>query len=631
MPAEPVSAPVRSTALRRDSEGAVRHGSEWLQLWADPDSIRSAEARAMALQQARRTARTEHALAAGLRAMAADARHPMPVEVRFHGGDAELDGARAHLPEVSGAGLAVVRGAADRLAARLRYHAAALGRALEPPQPERRPLFAALEQARCETLAARHRPGVPDNLRAYSEWHLARGGFAHARLAADLPLEEAMAVVLRGVLAEAPLALDGTALEVWDRWVRGRLAAEAAALRATLTDQTAYAAAAQAFIAALFRSVGRVETPPLPSPAAPHEPAEGAEDGRVSPRVAAMPDTAEETQASAEPAPPPRAPSPQPAPARYTAFTTAHDRVLAPSDLCGEAELAALRARLDAETGSVRGLLTRLANQLQRRLLAQQRRDWEFDREDGLLDAARLDRVVTTPSASLAFKQEREASFRDTVVTLLIDCSGSMRGRAILLAAIAADVTARALERCGVACEVLGFTTADFSGGRSAADWARARRPRDPGRLGDLWHIVVKPADSAWRAARTGFGVLLRPDLLHENVDGEALLWACRRLLARRERRRVLVVISDGAPSEAATERANPPGLLQRHLASVIADIEAARSVELRAIGIRHDVGHHYPRAVTIPDAQMVGPALIAQLAQVFETRQRGRLHARQS
>jgi len=240
--------------------------------------------------------------------------------------------------------------------------------------------------------------------------------------------------------------------------------------------------------------------------------------------------------------------------------------------------------------------------------------------------------VVTTPAASLAFKQERDAVFRDTVVGLLIDCSGSMRGRSILLAAIAADVTARALERCGVTCEVLGFTTTDFNGGRSAADWVRAGRPRNPGRLGDLRHLVIKAADSGYRSARAGFGVLLRPDLLRENVDGEALAWAHRRLLARREQRRVLVVISDGAPSEAATVRANPPGLLERHLAETIAGIQAARQVELRAIGIRHDVSRHYRQSVTISDAQMVGPALIAQLGAAFDTHNpRGVRHARQS
>ena len=604
---------VRSTELRRDSEGVVRHGSEWLLLWADPDSIRSAEARARAMEVARRTARAERAVAAALRAMAGQD----GLGVRFGPGDAALEQGGAVLPAIgqppTEAGIAVARGAADRLAAWLRHH--------NPALPPANAMLAMLEQARCEALTIRRLPGVADNLARYAAWHLDRAGFGHARLPGDLPLGEAMAVVLRGVLTGTALALDATALQVWDRWVRIRLANETSALLAALDDQAAYAGAAARFIAALYRSIGRADD----ALAAPPPPPDGdAGDGSHAPRRMVQSDSAE-TDAAAAPLPPKPAP---PANLPYHAFTTAHDRVLRPDDLCGAAELAALRARLDGETGGTRALLARLAAQLQRRLLAQQRRDWDFDRDDGVLDTARLDRVVTRPGAALAFKQEREAAFRDTVVCLLIDCSGSMRGRSIMLAAIAADITARALERGGVACEVLGFTTADFNGGRSAQDWARAGRPPQPGRLGDLRHIVLKSADTSWRAARAGFGVLLKPELLRENVDGEALAWAHRRMLARRERRRVLVVISDGAPAEAATLRANPPGLLEFHLHAAIAAIAQSRQVELRAIGIRHDVAQHYPHSVTIGDAQMVGPALMAHLASVFTPARRTARHA---
>jgi cobaltochelatase CobT len=354
-------------------------------------------------------------------------------------------------------------------------------------------------------------------------------------------------------------------------------------------------------------------------PAEPPAHSDAADDPDAhAPRVA-QPAPSPDEAADDVPPPSPSAAATQAAPP-YRAFTTAYDRIVLPTDLCDAAELARLRTKLDGETGPMRSLLSRLANQLQRRLLAQQRRAWDFDREEGILDAARLDRVVVTPGASLAFKQERDAAFRDTVVTLLIDCSGSMRGRPILLAAIAADIVARALERCGVTSEVLGFTTADFTGGRGAAAWAQAGRPPHPGRLGDLRHIVVKSADASWRSSRLNFAVLLLPGLLRENVDGEALAWAERRLLARREQRRVLVTISDGAPAEAATTRANPPGLLDRHLHDSIAAIEAAGRIDLRAIGIRHDVSRHYRRAVTIADAQMVGPALIVQLGAVFDT-----------
>ncbi len=605
MAATEVTEQVRSTALRRDSEGVVRHGSEWLALWADPDSIRSAEARARAFAAARRTARAERAIAATLRAMAGQP----GLGVRFHDGDAALDGAIAKLPPVQA--LAAARGAADHLAAWLRYHAGG------PDSGDA--LFDALEHARCEALAARHLPGVASNLAQYAHWHLERHGFAHARLPGDLPLHEALAMVMRALLSGTALASEAAALHVWDRWVRRHLPRECAALCGALDDQAAFAAAARGFIAALLLSIGRFEAPTPPRPA----PQDADGDTPNTPRIA-VPAASNAAAAGANP-PPGTMPE---SPGAYRAFTTLHDRVLQPADICAPAELAALRAKLDAETGDARALLSRLAAHLQRRLLAQQRRAWDFDRDDGMLDAARLDRVVTAPGAALAFKQERNAAFRDTVVTLLIDCSGSMRGRSILLAAIAADVTARALERSGVACEVLGFTTSGFSGGHSAQDWARGGRPRQPGRLGDLRHIVIKSADTAYRAARAGFGVLLQPDLLRENVDGEALAWAHRRLLARRAQRRVLAVISDGAPAEAATVRANQPGLLERHLDSTIAAIAQARQVELRAIGIRHDVSRHYPSSVTIDDAQMVGPALIAQLASVFETDRR---HARQS
>jgi cobaltochelatase CobT len=593
---------VRSTELRRDADGVVRHGSEWLALWADPDSMRSPEARARDLIAARATAQAERAVAATLRAIA---RHPA-LEVRFGGADAAALPSPGRPPSPDA--LAVARGAADAMAARLRHHDP---RQHTPPPGEAGRIVDAAEQARCEALLARALPGTLPNLRAHAEARLERLGCAHARLAADLPLHEAMAVVLRTRLTPDDANLPSLGLRLWDRWVRTHLAAKLAALAASLDDQAAYAAAAGDFVEALFRSIGRAEAA-MPPPQPTQDPGD---DEEIRARI--------ETPA---PAPDDRADGPPPsrnaaapaAPPGYAAFTTAYDRVVVPTDLADAAELLRLRARLDAEAGGMRSLLSRLANQLQRRLLAQQRRAWDFDLEEGLLDAAKLDRVVVAPEAPLSFKQERDAAFRDTVVALLIDCSGSMRGRPILLAAIAADICARALDRCGVRCEVLGFSTADFAGGRSAADWGRAGHPPSPGRLGDLRHIVLKSADASYRSARQNLGALLLPNILRENVDGEALAWARHRLLARRERRRVLVVISDGAPAEAATQRANPPGLLERHLADTIAGIEAEGAVELRAIGIRHDVSRHYRRAVTIPDAQMVGPALIAQLAAVF-------------
>ncbi|HEV2043923.1 MAG TPA: cobaltochelatase subunit CobT, partial [Sphingomicrobium sp.] len=305
----------------------------------------------------------------------------------------------------------------------------------------------------------------------------------------------------------------------------------------------------------------------------------------------------------------------------YSPYTTRYDEIVGASELCDEEELARLRAYLDQQMASLSGVVTRLANRLQRRLMAQQARSWDFDQEEGLLDAARLARVVVNPSHSLSYKIERETEFRDTVVCLLIDNSGSMRGRPISIAAMCGDILARTLERCGVTSEILGFTTRAWKGGQSREAWLAEGRPVNPGRLNDLRHIVYKRADEPYRHARKNLGLMMREGLLKENIDGEALLWAHRRLLARPEERRILMVISDGAPVDDSTASANGGNYLERHLRTVIGWIETRSSVELSAIGIGHDVTRYYSRAVTIMDAEQLGGALIEQLATLFERR----------
>ena len=301
-------------------------------------------------------------------------------------------------------------------------------------------------------------------------------------------------------------------------------------------------------------------------------------------------------------------------------FTTRFDEMVAADELCDEDELARLRAYLDQQMTSLGGVVTRLANRLQRRLMAQQARSWDFDQEEGMLDAARLARVIVTPGHSLSYKIERETEFKDTVVSLLIDNSGSMRGRPISIAATCADVLARTLERCGVATEILGFTTRGWKGGQSREPWLSDGRPPNPGRLNDLRHILYKRADEPYRHARRSLGLMMREGLLKENIDGEALLWAHARLLARPEERRILLVISDGAPVDDSTASANGGTYLERHLRQVIGWIESRSNVELAAIGIGHDVTRYYSRAVTIMDAEQLGGALIEQLAALFET-----------
>ncbi|MEP7006072.1 MAG: cobaltochelatase subunit CobT, partial [Sphingomonas bacterium] len=304
----------------------------------------------------------------------------------------------------------------------------------------------------------------------------------------------------------------------------------------------------------------------------------------------------------------------------YKAWTTRFDEVIAATDLCDADELARLRSYLDQQLVHLQGAVTKLANRLQRRLMAQQNRSWDFDQEEGLLDAARLARVVVNPTQSLSYKIERETDFRDTVVTLLIDNSGSMRGRPISIAAISADILARTLERCGVKTEILGFTTRAWKGGQARETWLAAGRPPQPGRLNDVRHIVYKKADEPWRRARASLGLMMREGLLKENIDGEALLWAHARLIARPEERKILMVISDGAPVDDSTLSVNSGSYLERHLRQVIGWIETKSPVELAAIGIGHDVTRYYSRAVTIMDADQLGGTIIEQLAALFDS-----------
>jgi cobaltochelatase CobT len=304
---------------------------------------------------------------------------------------------------------------------------------------------------------------------------------------------------------------------------------------------------------------------------------------------------------------------------QYRAYARQFDEEVAAEDLCDADELSRLRQQLDQQLQHLQGVVSRLANRLQRRLMAQQTRAWEFDLEEGMLDAGRLARVVVNPMQSLSYKRERDMEFRDTAVTLLIDNSGSMRGRPITVAAMCGDILARTLERCAVKVEILGFTTRAWKGGQSRETWVHDGKPRNPGRLNDLRHIIYKSADAPWRRSRKNLGLMLREGLLKENIDGEALLWAYRRLMSRPEHRRILMVISDGAPVDDSTLSVNPGNCLERHLRDVIRDIEGRNYVELIAIGIGHDVTRYYRRAVTIVDAEELGGTMMKKLSELFD------------
>lgn len=517
---------------------------------------------------------------------------------------------------------------------------------------EARSVFDALEMARVEALGSRAMSGVRENLTHLAEARVRSDAIVRARTAEEVPLSTAVGLIARERLTgEAPPKAALAGLKLVAPWIEEKAAAELDALALALDDQAAFARVARTLLTDLDLATAAepIDDEPdqggdeeegndtggdesgdeagesVPSGGEVEMRGEESEDEPADAQDSDDLDTSEQEASGEE-----LSDSIIAAPGRrnwelspetdYKAFTTRFDEIVESSELCDDEELGRLRAYLDQQMGSLQTVVARLANRLQRRLLAQQARSWDFDQEEGLLDAARLARVVVSPGHSLSYKVERDTEFRDTVVSLLIDNSGSMRGRPIAIAAICADILARTLERCGVATEVLGFTTRGWKGGQSREAWLAAGRPPKPGRLNDLRHIVYKRADEPYRHARRHLGLMMREGLLKENIDGEALLWAHNRLVARPEERRILMVISDGAPVDDSTASANGGSYLERHLRQVIEWIERRSTVELLAIGIGHDVTRYYTRAVTIMDADQLAGAMVEQLARLFET-----------
>ncbi|NUB22671.1 cobaltochelatase subunit CobT, partial [Azospirillum formosense] len=453
------------------------------------------------------------------------------------------------------------------------------------------------------------------------------------------------------------------AVSLWRGWIEERLGKDLHGLAGHMADQDAYARAVRKLLTELDMEVGNdPDEPQEPeederdSGENENEPNKGQTQGEDDTQSQAESMTSQETQESdqgeqadegtgeegdtemgqgegaEEPAGPGQPWRPEasrrnePDPNAYKPFTTQFDEVVDAAELCDPEELARLRHMLDQQLVHLQGVISKLANRLQRRLLAKQQRSWEFDLDDGILDAARLARIVVNPVLPLSFKKEKEMDFRDTVVSLLIDNSGSMRGRPISIAAMSADILARTLERCAVKVEVLGFTTRAWKGGQARENWIASGKPANPGRLNDLRHIIYKDADQPWRRARKNLGLMLREGILKENIDGEALMWAHNRLIGRPEQRRILMVISDGAPVDDSTLSVNAGNYLERHLRQVIEYIETRSPVELVAIGIGHDVTRYYRRAVTIVDAEQLGGTMMNKLAELFdEDDRRGR------
>lgn len=551
--------------------------------------------------------------------------------------------------------VAEARGFADAAALRLRHHNNAAHERAAPRDATARAVFDAVEQARVEALGARAMEGVRGNLAHALEMRLRSDPLTRARTREEVPLASAVALLARERLTgEAPPAIAEEGLSLVRGWIEEKAGGDLDALALALDDQAAFARLATRLLEDLELVEGEIEPNDAPEEGEEGEGEDqdqsegedqdgddqGGSDSEMEMRAEAQGDEGEEGESrevdqdealendadmgddgeeGMMPVRPNRPLSDLPPQFEYKAYTTRFDEVIAATELCDEEELTRLRAYLDQQLVHLQGAVTKLANRLQRRLMAQQSRSWDFDQEEGLLDAARLARVVVNSSHSLSYKIERDTEFRDTVVTLLLDNSGSMRGRPISIAAISADILARTLERCGVKTEILGFTTRAWKGGQSREQWLAESRPPQPGRLNDLRHIVYKRADEPWRHARKSLGLMMREGLLKENIDGEALLWAHSRLIARTEERKILMVISDGAPVDDSTLSVNSGTYLERHLRQVIAWIEQRSPVELAAIGIGHDVTRYYSRAVTIMDAEQLGGTMVEQLAGLFD------------
>jgi cobaltochelatase CobT len=550
--------------------------------------------------------------------------------------------------------VALARGFADANALKLRYHSTKIHGASAPGEAVARAVFDAVEQARVEAIGSRAMEGVRANLNHALDMRLKSDAIRRARSADEVPLSTALALKVRERLTGQAIPKDVAAgVAMVDQWIEDKAGHDLDALALAIDDQRAF----QKLTTAMLEHLQLIDADVPPDLDEPDAQDEGedqedqSEDGDSGQDESGDSDvTAEaraedqggdteegETEYSDEfeadsdagaddmgeegmmPVRPNRPMSDLPPGFDYKAYTLKHDEVVSPDELCDEDELVRLRGFLDQQLVSLQGAVTKLANRLQRRLMAQQSRSWDFDQDEGMLDAARLARVIIDPTRSLTYKIERDTEFRDTVVTLLIDNSGSMRGRPISIAAISADIMARTLERCGVKTEILGFTTRAWKGGQAREEWLAAGRPPMPGRLNDLRHIVYKKADDPWRRARKNLGLMMREGLLKENIDGEALLWAHSRLIARPEERRILMVISDGAPVDDSTLSVNSGTYLERHLRQVIDWIENRSPVQLVAIGIGHDVTRYYKRAVTIMDAEQLGGTMVEQLAGLFD------------
>lgn len=569
-----------------------------------------------------------------------------------------LSGTEVRLPmparDLPASDVAQVRGQADAVALRLKYHNESTHRVQRPQQESAREVFDAVEQARCEALGMKRMTGVAANLEATLAEQCHAKGLTRVTSHEDVPLSEVLRVLAReAITGTPPPAAARNLVDLWRPHLHEDVLRDLADMSANADNQESFAKVVKQMLRHLDLDVTSEDD--LGDDQDEDEDGDGSEDAPSDSRGDGEQQESAEEQASMEsqqgeamedesgegqdadadgemmadsgdeqPGQPTETPQHQDRrnsldQAAYHPYTSVFDETVDAAELCDADELNRLRQMLDQQLAHLQGVIAKLANRLQRRLLAQQTRNWDFNLEEGILDTARLTRVVVSPTHSLSYKQEQDMEFRDTVVSLLIDNSGSMRGRPITVAAMSADILARTLERCGVKVEILGFTTRMWKGGQSRERWIADGKPPNPGRLNDIRHIVYKSADAPWRRARKNLGLMLREGILKENIDGEALLWAHNRIVTRPEQRRVLMIISDGAPVDDSTLSVNPGNYLEKHLREVISYIETRSPVELLAIGIGHDVTRYYKRAVTIVDAEQLGGTVMEKLAELFD------------
>ena len=576
------------------------------------------------------------------------------VQVAFQPGPSGLAGKRARLPLPTRAlpaqEMAKLRGAADSLALRLRHHDDVIHNARMPARREAKDAYDAIEQARVEVVGSKFMSGVASNLRARLQEECEAEGFDRMTRRDQLPIHQALALLARERMSGEPSPPAATkVLDLWRDTLGEGADAALDEMASAVEDQVKFTRAARKLLAAMDLAEAEVDADENDENDGEDggeqsgqqdnsQDSEGQSDSESESMLGAQPeemegeaadddgaDDSEEEATAAEGDDKPGGPQPRRDKPladnenQYKPYVRAFDEEVDAEDLCDAEELGRLRQQLDQQLQHLQGVVSKLANRLQRKLMAQQTRSWDFDLDEGILDAGRLARVVTNPMLSLSFKRERDTEFRDTIVTLLIDNSGSMRGRPITVAAMCGDILSRTLERCAVKTEVLGFTTRAWKGGQARERWVADGKPRNPGRLNDLRHIIYKSADAPWRRSRKNLGLMLREGLLKENIDGEALQWAYRRLLHRPEHRRILMVISDGAPVDDSTLSVNPGNYLEKHLREVIREIENRDQVELIAIGIGHDVTRYYRRAVTIVDAEELGGTMMKKLTELFD------------